>query len=586
MEVRQCIFFGFLLSIPLSSFGLSSLHKGNIGQNGLYDENDPLTIFTTVNLSDSLGASSTAWIIQFYNTWCGHCQAFASIWKQFANEVQSWHKFIRVGVVDCANEVNLHLCREFDVKLYPTIKMFPPRLQGTQGTIVLDKTPESMKAEVINFVTQLQQSQQLFNSMHLVAYMGPTLPAVRQNAVLIVDSESELGLFPRQILLALSSYEVIDGYWTTIRNVALMEVLGSPTQLPGVFIRDESQNWKQLKLTSLSLQEVIKSILASNLTTSKIGDMASNSFPSKIMAVHMVDMENGISYALRHEASSHKVISADDLLSLEVFVRTLGRYFPGRKEVRQYLSELGEWIQKHDDALDGETLESYLAEKQHADTFLPYHTDYKACKGSMPRYRGYPCSLWTLFHTLTVSATVNDTGGNGKEVLGAILGYIKHFFSCRECSENFQKMAQESLHMVSSGDEGVIWLWRAHNVANKWLSGAVSEDPQHPKVQFPPKTICPECYTPNGMWDEGHVLTFLKHFYGPESIAHDVQLKGQMVGTVSAPIHIDDVRFTGRKKYICGHMLDGDEPPEEEDDNVNKHKRYHGRMVDVPGCSY
>lgn len=28
---------------------------------------------------------------------------------------------------------------------------------------------------------------------------------------------------------------------------------------------------------------------------------------------------------------------------------------------------------------------------------------YEHCAGSAPRYRGYPCSLWLLFHTLTVS---------------------------------------------------------------------------------------------------------------------------------------------------------------------------------------
>lgn len=41
--------------------------------------------------------------------------------------------------------------------------------------------------------------------------------------------------------------------------------------------------------------------------------------------------------------------------------------------------------------------------------------DYVACKGSEPRYRGYPCSLWTLFHTLSVQAYITDeetAGGN------------------------------------------------------------------------------------------------------------------------------------------------------------------------------
>lgn len=47
--------------------------------------------------------------------------------------------------------------------------------------------------------------------------------------------------------------------------------------------------------------------------------------------------------------------------------------------------------------------------------YLPEMKDYIGCKGSEPRYRGYPCSLWTLFHILTVQAYITDektAGGN------------------------------------------------------------------------------------------------------------------------------------------------------------------------------
>ncbi len=37
------------------------------------------------------------------------------------------------------------------------------------------------------------------------------------------------------------------------------------------------------------------------------------------------------------------------------------------------------------------------------DSFLPTTVDWRHCSGSQIKYRGYPCSLWTLFHVLTVS---------------------------------------------------------------------------------------------------------------------------------------------------------------------------------------
>jgi thiol oxidase len=39
-----------------------------------------------------------------------------------------------------------------------------------------------------------------------------------------------------------------------------------------------------------------------------------------------------------------------------------------------------------------------------SNAYLPDdHQGYQSCEGSAPQYRGYPCALWLLFHTLTVS---------------------------------------------------------------------------------------------------------------------------------------------------------------------------------------
>lgn len=41
--------------------------------------------------------------------------------------------------------------------------------------------------------------------------------------------------------------------------------------------------------------------------------------------------------------------------------------------------------------------------KKKVNSYLPEKIEWIHCKGSMPRYRGYPCSLWSLFHALTVN---------------------------------------------------------------------------------------------------------------------------------------------------------------------------------------
>lgn len=52
------------------------------------------------------------------------------------------------------------------------------------------------------------------------------------------------------------------------------------------------------------------------------------------------------------------------------------------------------------------------------------------CKGSNSTYRGYPCDLWTLLHTLVIAAddiNGDQVNNNGPMVLSAMHGYVKNF---------------------------------------------------------------------------------------------------------------------------------------------------------------
>ena len=58
---------------------------------------------------------------------------------------------------------------------------------------------------------------------------------------------------------------------------------------------------------------------------------------------------------------------------------------------------------------------------------------------------------------------------------------------------------------------------------NDRLAGDQSEDPKHPKIQFPSKDLCEECRVPgsddhNVQWNEAVVLEFLKNHYGVDNI--------------------------------------------------------------------
>ena len=121
--------------------------------------------------------------------------------------------------------------------------------------------------------------------------------------------------------------------------------------------------------------------------------------------VYMSDLENAILYSLSHEVGSRNTIVGPSLTALQEYLNVLVTHFPGRDETMDTLSKLRNWVVSHNDALRGEDLISEINDIRAATgsfTDTP-HGVWIGCKGSKPFHGGYPCSLWTLWHVLTVN---------------------------------------------------------------------------------------------------------------------------------------------------------------------------------------
>ncbi|KAG8436796.1 hypothetical protein GDO86_007760 [Hymenochirus boettgeri] len=144
------------------------------------------------------------------------------------------------------------------------------------------------------------------------------------------------------------------------------------------------------------------------------------------------------------------------------------------------------------------------------------------CQGSKSQYRGFPCSLWTLFHFLTVQASELYQAGqlnpNPREVLLTLRSYVEYFFGCRECAMHFERMAAESMLSVQTLDEAITWLWDRHNRGE-------NEDPKFPKVPWPTEDLCPSCRIKDGLgepeWNMPNVLMFLKSHFSKQNLVYD-----------------------------------------------------------------
>lgn len=110
------------------------------------------------------------------------------------------------------------------------------------------------------------------------------------------------------------------------------------------------------------------------------------------------------------------------------------------------------------------------------------------------------------------------------EVLNTLRCYVRHFFGCRDCAQHFEAMAAKSMDQVAGREESVLWLWSHHNEVNARLAGGDTEDPNFPKLQWPPPDLCPQCHKEERgvhAWDEPAVLTFLKGHFSPANIHLD-----------------------------------------------------------------
>ena len=133
----------------------------------------------------------------------------------------------------------------------------------------------------------------------------------------------------------------------------------------------------------------------------------------------------------------------------------------------------------------------------------------------------------------TISETTSliaDNYFDPKEVPRLLNDYIQQFFGCRECAVNFAKGASLIDSEVTERTDAILWLWRSHNRANHFLHNDPTEDPLQAKIQFPSHSVCAMCrrgqsydhFDDTAVWDETHVLQYLKQFYDKANIKQDI----------------------------------------------------------------
>lgn len=239
-------------------------------------------------------------------------------------------------------------------------------------------------------------------------------------------------------------------------------------------------------------------------------------------AVHSSDVFQGLRYSFYNEIGLKKFIRDENLIALKNFIHQLYLHLDIDNDLKLALSQLDDWLESKLD-------ENLIRHNEWRDkvqslfyNILPVVNEYVGCRGSKPHLRGYPCSLWTIFHILTVHSSYvsKPAKKDPPKVLMAMKGYVKYFFGCSECTKNFLKMAKNVEDEVR-GNQEALWLWRSHNKVNKRLKGTSSEDPTHIKQQFPSRLLCWDCQKRSNQFRVANIVEYLKKRYSKGHIIMD-----------------------------------------------------------------
>uniref|UniRef100_A0A8C6FQY6 Sulfhydryl oxidase n=1 Tax=Moschus moschiferus TaxID=68415 RepID=A0A8C6FQY6_MOSMO len=517
---------------------------------------DAVWVLDSGSVRGATANSSAAWLVQFYSSWCGHCIGYAPTWRALAADVRDWAAAIRVAALDCAEEKNQEVCRAYDIHFYPTFRYFKAFTKDfTTGENFKgpDRELQTVRQTMINFL----QNHTDGNWPPACPSLDPIRPSDvfslinkrgdRYVALLLEDDSSYVG---REVILDLIPYEGVAVKRALGSDAALLQKLGA-LSLPSCYLIHPNGSHGPV-----AVGKPLRSFFSSYLRSLPGVRKKAGSLPGRPIKeesseavvwrdfdrskLYTADLESGLHHLLRVELAAHRSLAGAELKTLKDFVTVLAKLFPGRPPVRKLLEMLQEWLASLPlDRIPYDAVLDLVNNKMRiSGIFLTNHIKWVGCQGSRPELRGYSCSLWKLFHTLTVGAGTHPKAldGTGLEddpqaVLQTIRRYVHVFFGCKECGENFEEMAKESIDSVKTPDQAILWLWRKHNLVNSRLAGHPSEDPKFPKVPWPSPDLCPACHEEiKGLvtWNEGQVLLFLKQHYSRDNLVdtHSADLGG------------------------------------------------------------
>lgn len=534
--------FSLLLCVLILSAGRGEL---------LFNPDDNVVQLDFASVESGLSEPTSGKLVQFFNGFCEESQNFIPAFRNLSRKLYKWHRVLKVHVLDCGKDENDMICSIYSIRKTPTLRYFPPSYKlapDNLGTEITHRNPKEIQSKLaLNLqkldyfkmfkrqdnVTHIFQTHKDIEYVAFVFQMcldhflphletgnsmeekyasqgdcnedNPIVSLIGRNTIL------ELLPYRKVVVRIFDNHDVYNKFGISpVPNLVVL--VNKAGKL--LFLTPEMDSSKAyvaaikqfLIFVDLKPQKPLPKTPPANISEALRYEIFEQHkhHPSRI---YRADLERAIDQILNVEFPGTTHFAGAKIVVLRNFVKLIYNSSPLKPEAREKLANLY-YSLRVKKQLSGVGFKNLLLKS--VKDYVFDGKQYVGCIASRPSLRGFNCSLWVLFHYLSVESKKLKP----KSVLLVFLGYVRFFMNCKECDmkiSEFKKL--RPIANVTNDDEQILWLWEAHNYVNKQLAGDSTEDPKFPKIQFPSERDCPKCRNNATEWRTEEVLHYLKGIY-------------------------------------------------------------------------
>ncbi|CAF1192510.1 unnamed protein product [Adineta steineri] len=457
------------------------------------------------------------WFIFYYLNYCGYCKKAEPGWEAVAQYAINWSKYIQIGAYDCASE-SLSIKDICQDEKYPQWRIYCPLTNTTHLAFsseqrTIKTKPEEILIWLLNKLNNI--ADQCYGQEWPVKNMIKPKTKDDLNKI-IPKSINKFQLFISDDILLYTLFVLNNSKTIQTEPIYRLAEQNQITKDISI-IKGIREKTGQITLQPIDSEQIMKPFVLDKNIISHFETINRKNIAT--LKPTLSDIDSATVWMINRDLRRGLPDLTENVKS---WIKTLYTYYPGSNTMKNFLFNLNEFVKNYT-TLSPTEYQTYI--NSTSIIKLP-QLKFDHCNGSDSSKRGYPCTLWVLFHSMTVKQAIlaeqNALPSDIKpsDVIVSIREFIGNFFLCEECVTHFVNMTINAENEIKSHHESILYLWRSHNIVNKRLRyEEYTNDPNWPKVPFPTKEQCNLCaqqIDENGdarEYNENETYKFLKEFY-------------------------------------------------------------------------